>query len=74
MAIGIEFRLKAGRSGDSGEAKESKAYKQLKMDFAQLEKEHSGQVFYSYDQEAVTTAGQLLYRTYNQVEKGHKIN
>ena len=58
-AVGIEFRMKGvgGRPQDEenaqAEVKESKAFKQLKLDCLQLEKEHEGQVFYNFDPEAI---------------------
>ena len=64
MTIGIEFRMKgsAAKGQDEAEVKESRAFKQLKMDSLQLEKEHEGQVFYSFDKEQVKNASDLFFR------------
>ena len=78
MAIAIEFRLKPLISQNSvAGAKsegESKASKQLKSDCAALADEHPTQVCFTYDEQKVLQASQLIFRTYNVEETGHSIN
>ena len=67
MAIAIEFRLKplisansvAGQRQSGGE---SKAFKQLKQDCAQLKAEHPHQVCFTTDPAQVEQAAQLVFR------------
>ena len=78
MAIAIEFRLKPLISQNSvagaGKEGESKASKQLKSDCAALADEHPTQVCFTFDEQKVMQASDLIFRSYNVEETGHQIN